>query len=67
MSRDTRSSADYPDDYPETPEEFAEQIKPVLTHLGRLAVAVGMISTAQMLEHVAKLADEEATTNAAQN
>lgn len=58
MSPITTPEAD--DDWPQSPEEMASQLRPVLEMFARHAKGLGMITTAQMLQHVAKAAEQEA-------
>lgn len=47
------------DDWPQTPEEMASQMRPVMELFARRAAALGMPTTAEMLRHVARTAEEE--------
>jgi|GEM_PF-5742620 len=48
------------DTWPETPEEMASQIRPVMEMFARHAKGLGMVTTSEMLLHVAKAAEQEA-------
>jgi len=54
------STPDPEDDWPQTPEEMASQIRPVMEMFARHAKDLGMITTAEMLLHIAKTAEQEA-------